>query len=301
MGNGDCTSNNCSGNVCLCATDSDCTTNACDVNTHMCVASQCTDGQKDGNETDVDCGGGTCPACLAGDHCAVNSDCTSNLCLGGICYCLRDADCATNACDALSDTCVSNQCADNRQDGNETDIDCGGGGACPACPYGDKCLVDGDCTTGACSGVDGGIGVCQCTMDGQCPMGQSCTAGTCTCSMDSQCATNACDANTNLCVSSQCVDHHKDGAETDVDCGGGTCPACPTGDGCAVNTDCTSGFCAATSHLCVATQCEDQVKDGSETDVDCGGGTCPKCPTGDACKVNSDCTNGFCHTNHTCN
>src|SRR5215216_5524920 len=42
-----------------------------------------------------------------------------------------------------------------------------------------------------------------------------------------------------------------------------------------------------------APTCSDSVKNGSETDVDCGG-TCPKCASGKACQVGSDCTSGFC-------
>jgi hypothetical protein len=36
---------------------------------------------KDGAETDVDCGGGGCPACYTGLFCLVNSDCQSNTCV----------------------------------------------------------------------------------------------------------------------------------------------------------------------------------------------------------------------------
>jgi hypothetical protein len=45
----------------------------------------CTDGVKNGSETDVDCGGGTCSPCANGDICAVGSDCLSGTCTGGIC------------------------------------------------------------------------------------------------------------------------------------------------------------------------------------------------------------------------
>jgi hypothetical protein len=40
------------------------------------------DGAKNGGETDVDCGGGTCPTCALGKACGQNSDCTSNTCTG---------------------------------------------------------------------------------------------------------------------------------------------------------------------------------------------------------------------------
>jgi hypothetical protein len=46
--------------------------------------------------------------------------------------------------------------------------------------------------------------------------------------------------------------------------------------------------------------CVDGIKNGSETDVDCGG-TCPRCATGKSCASRSDCTsarcaNGACQT-----
>jgi hypothetical protein len=51
--------------------------------------------------------------------------------------------------------------------------------------------------------------------------------------------------------------------------------------------------------------CGDGVQNGSETDVDCGGGTCSRCAGGESCSVNSDCqTNlcagGVCATTATC-
>lgn len=40
--------------------------------------------------------------------------------------------------------------------------------------------------------------------------------------------------------------------------------------------------------------CSDAIKNGAETDVDCGGGTCPKCGTGRFCSSASDCVSGRC-------
>ncbi len=40
---------------------------------------------KNGNETDVDCGGGTCPGCGPGRDCLVASDCASNMCVAQRC------------------------------------------------------------------------------------------------------------------------------------------------------------------------------------------------------------------------
>ncbi|MEM9693356.1 MAG: hypothetical protein AAGA56_12480 [Myxococcota bacterium] len=40
--------------------------------------------------------------------------------------------------------------------------------------------------------------------------------------------------------------------------------------------------------------CGDGVRNGNETDVDCGGDTCPPCSNGLACEVGSDCISGRC-------
>jgi len=45
----------------------------------------CSDGQKNGDETDVDCGG-SCGACEGGAACGGDADCTSNKCDDGTCF-----------------------------------------------------------------------------------------------------------------------------------------------------------------------------------------------------------------------
>ena len=40
--------------------------------------------------------------------------------------------------------------------------------------------------------------------------------------------------------------------------------------------------------------CDNAVKDGAETDVDCGGGTCPLCQVDQTCLANGDCASGLC-------
>lgn len=45
----------------------------------------CDDGILNGAETDVDCGGGTCPRCANGQSCLSRDDCRGALCVDGIC------------------------------------------------------------------------------------------------------------------------------------------------------------------------------------------------------------------------
>ncbi|HEY8378771.1 MAG TPA: hypothetical protein VIK91_19900, partial [Nannocystis sp.] len=122
-------------------------------------------------------------------------------------------------------------------------------------------------------GVCDGDGACLgCLDDLDCPQGQTCIA--------------------NMCVPPSCENGAKDGQETDVDCGGPTCPPCPPGGDCAIGSDCASGVCQA--GVCQPPSCADGVKNGSETDVDCGGGGCPACADGDSCVVDDDCDSGVC-------
>jgi len=119
-----------------CTSDANCLSSACDASSHVCVSNQCVDNQKDGQETDLDCGGSVCNKCALAKAC------------------ILDTDCASNACDASSHVCVSNQCADNQKDGQETGVDCGGTNSCARCSVGQACLVNSDCTSGhICAGT----------------------------------------------------------------------------------------------------------------------------------------------------
>jgi hypothetical protein len=91
-----------------------------------------------------------------------------------------------------------------------------------------------------------------------------------------------------------CSDSIQNGAETDVDCGGGTCPTCDDGDSCLLASDCTSANCASGTCTPAAPTCSDLTQNGLETDVDCGGGTCPDCADGDGCASDSDCVSNSC-------
>jgi hypothetical protein len=44
----------------------------------------CTNGVRDGDESDVDCGG-SCPRCAAGKSCVANTDCQSGSCRAAVC------------------------------------------------------------------------------------------------------------------------------------------------------------------------------------------------------------------------
>src|SRR5260370_404509 len=74
----------------------------------------CTDGRKNGNETDVDCGGGACPKCVTGKSCRANTDSVSN-----------NSNPSSQICQQPQSTQAT--FTDGRKNGNETDVDWGGG------------------------------------------------------------------------------------------------------------------------------------------------------------------------------
>jgi hypothetical protein len=120
----------------------------------------CADNIKNGDETDIDCGGGLCPTCNAGKSCLVERDCRSHICTDLV--------------------CAPASCTDGIQNGSESDRDCGGPD-CPACPDGAGCAGYNDCRSHVCVG--------------------------------------------GACATPTCRDGFKNGDETGIDCGG-SCPPC---------------------------------------------------------------------------
>ena len=100
-------------------------------------AERCRDRVRDGDETDIDCGG-TCQPCQPTAACAV------------------PGDCQTAACDA--GRCRAASCSDAIRDGLETDIDCGD--SCGACQLGQICVAGTDCASGRCNNAVGNTGTC---------------------------------------------------------------------------------------------------------------------------------------------
>jgi len=69
------------------STTSSTTSTSTSSTTTTTAAPTCSDGIRNGLETDTDCGGPTCPDCAVGKTCAVNGDCVSTVCTGTICSC----------------------------------------------------------------------------------------------------------------------------------------------------------------------------------------------------------------------
>ncbi len=102
----------------------------------------------------------------------------------------------------------------------------------------------------------------------------------------------------------QAMEECDDGNMVDTDACLSTCLAAKCGDG-AVQAgveacdDGNADEADACTTLCKAPACDDTIKSGGESDVDCGGMTCPKCGVDKACGGSGDCGSGYC-TNNLC-
>ena len=320
----DCESGRCEKGECVeatCTKDKDCQAPAhsCDLDREIC--NTCTDKKRNGDETDVDCGG-PCSPCKLGKKCDEDADCASETCDPdeGVCItkeCEDDKDCPSEA--AVS-YCTNNECVscfDGVKNGKETDVDCGGT-KCMGCDAGQKCKKDRDCASencvdNVCVGGNGGKTDPPDTCSNDEKDGKEtdtdCGGSECDkckngkkCKKNSDCSSGNCDEGT--CAKNEnpepgdtCSNEEKDDGESDIDCGG-SCSPCAIGKSCSANDDCESGncdggTCAESSGPGPSAACDDGEKNGDESDVDCGG-SCSACADGKSCSAPTDCVSGNC-------
>ncbi len=91
-----------------CAANGDCASGVCNLGLQIpvCVAPACDDEVINGDETDFDCGGGTCDDCALNLRCDEGGDCLSGRCDGNG----RCATCANDGQCALGEACVNDAC-----------------------------------------------------------------------------------------------------------------------------------------------------------------------------------------------
>lgn len=144
----------------------------------------CGDGKRDGNETDLDCGG-DCGPCDPGQGCVTSADCTTKVC---------------NAQGA----CAPASCTDTIKNGDEVAVDCGG--SCAGCAEGSPCLVPTDCKSGQCT-----AGKCAASCTDQAQNGNETgidCGGSCNpCPIGGGCTTGA-DCQSQICVTGTCSNGH---------------------------------------------------------------------------------------------
>jgi hypothetical protein len=318
----------CGGSCGPCPVGGPCT-GAADCQSKLCVSGQCqaatcSDGVQDGYESDVDCGGGQCSGCAAGQKCLGGYMCQSGECDTGRCVTCSDGlkngtetdiDCGGAFCPAcaIGKQCVYTQsdcgpgagcvlgrcqaatCTDGVKDGTETGVDCGGG-TCAPCPLSNACNAAADCLSGECShglcsacsdGVKDGFETdvdCGGPACGPCALGKQCRRSVRDCAGAGACMSG-------VCTSPTCTDGVKDGTETDIDCGGNTCAPCAVYRQCTTGSDCQSKACF---FECWPPTCTDGIQNSDETDIDCGGVTCGSCAAAKHCLVGPDCKSGLC-------
>ena len=154
------------------------------------ACAKCDDTMKNGDETDVDCGGANCGKCANAKTCGVGGDCESTFCVDGVC-CVEACDGQCLACNIAGSegTCdfiakydddpvygmgMSCTAADKKA--------CNGGGLCGAA-VGEACQSNTGCASGKCSPMK----VCVKTT------GEACT-------MNAECLSNTCDPGTMKCM-----------------------------------------------------------------------------------------------------
>jgi len=199
----------------------------------------CADGEKNGDEADVDCGGSCETKCAQGKACAAVTDCETGFC--------ADAVCCNEACDGDCLSCT----AALKEDESTMDGTCGPSkvnstcGAEPSCT--DGVLTNADTCDAAGGCVDQGTTECGAFICD--PMGTACLTA---CMDDDDCATcNVCNA------MGQCelapAGSPGAGCTGDQACdGAGTCKAA-NGQDCQNATECGSAYCV--DAVCCDTSC----------------------------------------------
>ncbi len=96
---------------------------------------------------------------------------------------------------------------------------------------------------------------------------------------------SSCTIRTSLCMTNATVVTCKDRGD------------CGINETCTDNSQCRSRFCYQTK--CTDASCNDRIKNGAESSVDCGG-SCSKCAEGITCNKDSDCQSNFCGAGLVC-
>jgi hypothetical protein len=260
-----------------------CVAGACAVATCNAGFGDCDGNAANGCETDTrssasHCGGcgmacGERPNSLLG---CVAARCVL-ACLAGYADC--DAD-ATNGCEVDTRTSVANcgSCGRACRPANAT-------GACVAA----QCRVamctapfdnfDADADTGCEANTQTSTAHC-----GRC--GNACPARA---NATSTCTGALCGFTCNAGFA-DCDNDPANGCEVDTRTSAAHCSSC--------GNACASGVCAGST--CQPPTCTDGVRNGGESDVDCGGPTCPRCARCRACGSDADCADGACGAARRC-
>ncbi|WP_438004698.1 hypothetical protein WME89_38945 [Sorangium sp. So ce321] len=292
-----------------CDTDADCHTGYQDVPGAVCTGSRCVCVDPD---THICClpsesSNPDCPlACRPCPECAPGTEgCAPD---GGVdAGCRSDAECPgppSSACGA--GRCVEGACdveihpgpIASQRKGDCRRVECTTAGELVEIDDPSDVYDDGEqCTYDSC-GASGPINmlvlagvVCPDTREGICHGGTCVACYAADPTMNNCPSGMACDDV--LCVPAHCTNDAVDAAlgEAARDCGG-PCRPCIIGEACRSSADCKSSVCDG--DRCAPATCDDGVRNGDETGIDCGGPPCPPCPAGRGCRTGASCESGVC-------
>lgn len=244
-----------------------CETDTISLNDGYCyqaVCISCADAFRNGEETDVDCGGPDCTPCADGLDCHIDGDCLNGHCVEGIC--------CNNICDAVCYSCKLpgsiGQCTAvpvNQPDDNPAPAEkctnpslCDGKGNCKLM-LNEPCTSPSECLSGYCFAP---LSICKIDEGDPCEGNAS------------NCYTSSCDMVTKLCsflpIDAPCTYH--------AQCGPGRiCYDTPLIDICKV----AEGSPCVNDGQCFSDYCNTNLK-------------CEKKNAGDLCVYNDQCKTGNC-------
>eukprot|EP00500_Bicosoecida_sp_ms1_P002361 CAMPEP_0203814678 /NCGR_PEP_ID=MMETSP0115-20131106/5421_1 /ASSEMBLY_ACC=CAM_ASM_000227 /TAXON_ID=33651 /ORGANISM="Bicosoecid sp, Strain ms1" /LENGTH=1457 /DNA_ID=CAMNT_0050723559 /DNA_START=72 /DNA_END=4441 /DNA_ORIENTATION=+ len=310
-----------------CKTGADCLSGVCAG--MQCQEPACDDGVRNGAEVDVDCGHEAgCGTCADGATCALVEDCEGGACIGDVCRSCTECDPAshyeTAACNRVDDTqcapltvCESSVEFERVAPTATSDRVCAPLTTCSASRYesvAPTATSDRVCSpVKTCGDDEYEAAAPTATSDRQCVAITTCGASEWEQAAPTETSDRACVACSTTCPNGQyesvpcsthadrlcrdvaCDDGVRNGAESDVDCGGALCDGCAEGHGCSSGADCESLSCDS-SGACAAPTCADGVRNGLEAGVDCGSSAsgCPLCNIGQRCSTGGDCASGTC-------
>ena len=229
--------------------------------------------------------------------------------------CEGPADCKASPPTCFENTCEQGCCVmkklpentplgpEEQTQGDCSSWICGATGAVEVADFSDEPADQDTCHKGGCDGATAEqapvTGPCDFNGGTVCGIDNGEPTGACvTCNSAAECPTEAC--RVFVCASHLCDGTAKPMGTPCTD-GGAVCDLNGDCVECLANTHCTDPAkpVCAPDHKCVAAACIDGLKNGGETDVDCGGPTCPQCALQKICAQGADCTSGLCW-NQTC-
>jgi hypothetical protein len=326
---GDCKQNECNGAGTIVAS-----THNTDVpvDGNLCTSDVCTAGVPSNPAVPAgsSCGAGlvcnaagTCLGCNTGADCpGTDTECQTRTCSNNTCGVAFAAagtptaaqtagDCKQNECNGAGAIVANIHNADVPNDGFQCTADSCVQGTPKFTPIasgtacnqngGSLCDAIGDCvqcnTASDCPGTDTDCHVRTC-MVGVCGVANTAAGNPTTTQTTGNCQINQCDGAGN-------ATNVADNSDVPVDnkqCTSDVCTAgVPSNPNLASGTACTQNggtTCDGAGACTVAGgNCANGTLDGAETAIDCGGGTCAACASGQACLANSDCLSNKCTGN----